>query len=212
MCGIAGFTVQQGSSSGKHSIEAMTGALAHRGPDAGNTWSDETVYLGHRRLSIIDLSESSNQPMHSANGRYVIVYNGELYNYRELKLELQRVAQGSTHQPYFFKTASDTEVILAAYQRWGSDCLSKFNGMFALAIYDTVEKSLFIARDRLGIKPLYYSFSNRQLVFASEIRSVLKSGLIEKKLNRSVLEDYFLYQTVHAPHTIIESVKMLMPG
>lgn len=212
MCGIAGFTAASDITNGKATIGLMTDALAHRGPDAGNTWNDDAVFLGHRRLSIIDLSESSNQPMSSTNDRYVIVYNGELYNYRELKLELQRVAQGSGNMPYFFRTNSDTEVILAAYQRWGTDCLSKFNGMFAFAIYDREEKSLFIARDRLGIKPLYYSLQDKQLVFASEIRSLLRSGRVEKKLDRRVLQDYFLYQTVHAPLTIIENVSMLMPG
>lgn len=213
MCGIAGFTVS-GSNEKNYSgiISSMVNALKHRGPDVQNTWNDSTTYLGHARLSIIDLSETSNQPMHSGDNRYVIIYNGELYNYRELKLELQRVAHGTGNQPYFFKTNSDTEVILAAYQRWGVECLSKFNGMFAFALYDTVEKTLFIARDRLGIKPLYYSYKNDQLVFASEIRSLLSSGFVERKLNRSVIGEYFLYQTVHAPNTIIEEVKMLMPG
>ncbi len=216
MCGIAGFTVNSTTkipiAIGTAIISEITRTLAHRGPDAENCWNDETVYLGHRRLSIIDLSESSNQPMHSSDDRYVIVYNGELYNFKELKLELQRVSQGSTDKPYFFKTNSDTEVVIAAYERWGSDCLNKFNGMFAFALYDKQDKSLFIARDRLGIKPLYYSFQNQQLVFASEIRAVLKSGFVKRTINKTSLEDYFLYQTVQSPDTIIEDVKMLMPG
>lgn len=214
MCGIAGFTITAADSEEKNksAITAMVHALKHRGPDAQSQWQDETVCLGHARLSIIDLSNASNQPLHSSCNRYVIVYNGELYNYRDLKLELQRVAQGSDRQTYFFKTNSDTEVILAAYQRWGVDCLDKFNGMFAFAVYDKLEKLLFIARDRVGIKPLYYSYRNNQFVFASEIRSVLASGLTERKLNREVINEYFLYQTVHAPNTIIEGVKMLMPG
>jgi len=213
MCGIAGFTVS-GSDSKNYAglISSMVNTLKHRGPDAQNIWNDDSVYFGHARLSIIDLSESSNQPMHSADNRHVIIYNGELYNYRELKLELQRVAQGTGNLPYFFKTNSDTEVVLAAYQRWGVECLSKFNGMFAFALYDTVEKTLFIARDRMGIKPLYYSYKNDQLVFASEIRSLLSSGFVERKLNRDVIAEYFLYQTVHAPNTIVQDVKMLMPG
>ena len=213
MCGIAGFTVS-GSDSKNYAavISAMVNALKHRGPDAQNSWNNETTYLGHARLSIIDLSAASNQPMHSSDGRYVIVYNGELYNYKDLKLELQRVAHGSSNLPYFFKTNSDTEVVLAAYQRWGVDCLGKFNGMFAFALYDTVEKTLFIARDRLGIKPLYYSYKNDQLVFASEIRSLLSSEFVERKLNLDAVSEYFLYQTVHAPETIVKDVKMLMPG
>jgi asparagine synthase (glutamine-hydrolysing) len=212
MCGIAGFTVSAPNENHSQIISGMVHCLSHRGPDARNTWNSERVFLGHARLSIIDLSEASNQPMHSADGRYVIVYNGELYNYRELKLELQRVAQGATLLPYFFKTNSDTEVILAAYRKWGPECLQRFNGMFAFALYDTKEKTLFIARDRMGIKPLYYSFSNGNLVFASEIRSVLNSGFTNRKLDRSVISEYFSYQTVHAPNTLIEGVKMLMPG
>lgn len=213
MCGIAGFTVSGGDPK-NHSavISSMVECLKHRGPDARNTWNNQHVYLGHARLSIIDLSELSNQPMHSSDSRYVIVYNGELYNYKDLKLELQRVAHGTENLPYFFKTNSDTEVVLAAYQRWGVDCLSKFNGMYAFALYDTVENTLFIARDRVGIKPLYYSYKNDQLVFASEIRSVLSSGWVERKLNRDAVNEYFLYQTVHAPNTILQEVRMLMPG
>lgn len=214
MCGIAGFTNLSNTSDANNTavLSNMVKALSHRGPDAQNTWVDSTVSLGHARLSIIDLSEGSNQPLHSSDNRYVIIYNGELYNYRELKLELQRVAQGGSQQSYFFKTNSDTEVIIAAYQRWGVDCLDKFNGMFAFALYDKQERSLFIARDRVGIKPLYYTYKNEQLVFASELRSVLASGWIERKLNREVINEYFLYQTVHAPNTIIKDVQMLMPG
>ncbi len=213
MCGIAGFTIATGDNKNYSSvISAMVESLKHRGPNAQSSWNNETIYLGHARLSIIDLTESANQPMHSGDGRYVIIYNGELYNYKDLKLELQRMAQGNTNLPYNFKTNSDTEVILAAYQRWGTDCLSKFNGMFAFALYDTIDKTLFIARDRVGIKPLYYAYVNDQLVFASEVRSILSSGLVERKLNRNAINEYFLYQTVHAPNTIIENVKMLMPG
>lgn len=218
MCGIAGFSVAAdapiaiGEKNYPAVISAMVDCLKHRGPDAKNTWNNKSTYLGHARLSIIDLSEASNQPMHSSDGRYVIVYNGELYNYRDLKLELQRVAQGTGNLPYFFKTNSDTEVVLAAYQRWGVDCLNKFNGMYAFALYDTVEHVLFIARDRVGIKPLYYYYDNAKLVFASEIRSVLNSGFVDRKLNHDAIGEYFLYQTVHAPNTIIKDVKMLMPG
>lgn len=213
MCGIAGFTTTQSASENYNdAIASMVNAMKHRGPDAQNSWNNASVYLGHARLSIIDLSETSNQPMLSGDGRYVIVYNGELYNYRELKLELQRVSFGSKEQAYFFKTNSDTEVILAAFIRWGTSCLDKFNGMFAFALYDTQENSLFMARDRMGIKPLYYSYTNKQLVFGSEIRTLLSSGFVPRKLNKSVLNEYFLYQTVHAPNTIIDGVNMLMPG
>ena len=213
MCGISGI-ISSGLSSDKiiPALQRMNKAIAHRGPDAEGIWNDDFAYLGHRRLSIIDLSDAGKQPMHSYNNRYVITYNGELYNYKELRLQLQRAIQGTHEQPYFFSTQTDTEVILASYMRWGKDCLQHFNGMFAFAIYDKQEKTVFIARDRMGIKPLYYSNKNNTLIFASEIRAVLQSGLIEKNIDRDSLVDYLQYQTVHAPDTMIEGVKMLMPG
>lgn len=213
MCGIAGIvSAELGVTKAKDALQQMNNALSHRGPDAEGTWNDEYAYLGHRRLSIIDLSEAGKQPMHSYDKRYVIVYNGELYNYKELRLQLQRAIQGTTERPYFFSTQSDTEVILASYMRWGKDCLKYFNGMFAFAIYDREQKDLFVARDRLGIKPLYYSVKDKSLLFASELRALLRSGIVEKKINNAALTDYLRYQTVHAPHTIVEDVKMLMPG
>jgi asparagine synthase (glutamine-hydrolysing) len=211
MCGINGI-ISAGlpEQKGKELLKKMNACLSHRGPDADGTWNAGDVFLGHRRLSIIDLSESSNQPMVSNNGRYVIIYNGELYNYKELKFELQRSMQGNL--PYVFRTASDTEVIIAAYIRWGKECLDKFNGMYAFALYDTVEKELFIARDRLGIKPLYYYNQSNAFVFSSEIRPLLQTGLIEKKIDGDALIQYVQYQTVHAPLTIVQDVLMLMPG
>ncbi|HTA62099.1 MAG TPA: asparagine synthase (glutamine-hydrolyzing) [Bacteroidia bacterium] len=213
MCGIAGIIssyVQKDKA--LTALQRMNNAIAHRGPDAEGVWSDDFAYLGHRRLSIIDLSDSGTQPLHSYDNRYVIIYNGELYNYKELRLQLQRAIQGTQEQPCFFKTQTDTEVVLAAYIRWGADCLHRFNGMFAFAIYDKQEKNIFIARDRMGIKPLYYSFQNNTLVFASELRAVLQSNLIDKKINQDALVDYLQYQTVHAPNTMVNGVKMLLPG
>jgi len=213
MCGIAG--IISSTVSKDKAVSALlqiNSAIAHRGPDAEGVWNDGHAYLGHRRLSIIDLSDSGTQPLHSYDNRYVIIYNGELYNYKELRLQLQRAIQGTNQQPYFFKTQTDTEVILAAYMRWGADCVQHFNGMFAFAVYDKQEKTIFIARDRMGIKPLYYSYKNNTLVFASELRAVLKSGLTGKKVSADALVDYLQYQTVHAPITIIDEVKMLLPG
>jgi asparagine synthase (glutamine-hydrolysing) len=211
MCGINGI-ISAGISEqkGKELLNKMNTCLSHRGPDADGTWNSENVFLGHRRLSIIDLSEASNQPMVSNDGRYVIIYNGELYNYKELKFELQRSMQGNL--PYVFRTASDTEVVIAAYIRWGKECLSKFNGMYAFALYDTAEKELFIARDRLGIKPMYYATENNTFVFSSEIRPILQTGLVEKRIDENALIQYVQYQTVHAPLTIVKDVLMLMPG
>lgn len=214
MCGINGIIVKENTSNQSFvpALKKMNKALAHRGPDADGVWNDDVVFLGHRRLSIIDLSDAGNQPLHSSDGRYVIVYNGELYNYKELKFELQRAVQGTSERPYIFATNTDTEVIIAAYARWGKDCVSRFNGMFAFALWDKQDKSLFIARDRLGIKPLYYSIADKRLVFSSEIRALLESGEVPRKLSYEGLVDYLRYLTVNAPVTMVEGVKMLMPG
>ncbi|MCE3227674.1 MAG: asparagine synthase, glutamine-hydrolyzing [Bacteroidetes bacterium] len=213
MCGITGIIAGKFASEKRESIvKAMNKTLSHRGPDNDGTWGADDACFGHRRLSIIDLSVESNQPFFSNDKRYVIVYNGELYNYRDLKLELQRSQHGTSQLPYFFKTNSDTEVVLAAYIRWGNDCLRYFNGMYAFAIYDTVEKKTFIARDRLGVKPLYYYYGDEAFMFSSEIRPILHSGVKTFSLNKEVLAEYFMYQTVLAPNTIVKGIKMLMPG
>ncbi|MEZ4933746.1 MAG: asparagine synthase (glutamine-hydrolyzing) [Saprospiraceae bacterium] len=203
MCGIAG-VISEKNNLDKSIIQNMTDALAHRGPDAGAIYQDGKAALGHRRLSIIDLSELSNQPMLSHDGRYIIVFNGELYNFKEVKKEINN---------YPFKSSGDSEVILAAYIKWGVDCLRRFNGMFAFAIWDKIEESLFVVRDRLGIKPLYFSYkAESHFIFASEIRSILKSGLTSRQIDRCGLSDYINYQTVHAPKTIIKDIFQLMPG
>lgn len=213
MCGITGIVSQALIKEKRQGIvQGMNDRLAHRGPDSDGIWSGDSVCLGHRRLSIIDLSCESNQPFFSNDKRYVIVYNGELYNYKDLKLELQRAAFGTAEQPYFFKTNSDTEVILAAFIRWGSKCLQFFNGMYAFAIYDTQKKKLFIARDRIGVKPLYYYYGDEGFIFASEIRPLIHSGIRSFELNKEVLAEYFMYQTVLAPNTMVKGIKMLMPG
>lgn len=213
MCGITGINSHSLNKEKCESVvRGMNARLAHRGPDSEGIWSEENICLGHRRLSIIDLSCEGNQPFFSNDKRFVVVYNGELYNYKDLKLELQRAAFGTNEQPYFFKTNSDTEVILAAFIRWGSKCLQFFNGMYAFAVYDTVDKKLFIARDRVGVKPLYYYYGDEGFVFASEIRPIIHSGIKSFELNRNVLSEYFMYQTVLAPNTIVKGIKMLMPG
>lgn len=202
MCGLTGI-LSFTNTPPAGSIQQMNQALAHRGPNAEGAWAEGRIALGHRRLSIIDLSAAGQQPMHSADGRYVMVFNGEIYNYRELRAELT---------DYPFSTQTDSEVLLAAYIHWGQSCLSKLKGMFSLAIWDRTEKSLFISRDRLGIKPLYYYINRQYLVFASELRSLLASGLVPRQLSAKGLVDYLRYQTVHAPATILEGVYMLMPG
>lgn len=213
MCGINGFIPAQSlNEQATAVVKKMNAKLAHRGPDSDGVWQDDTVCLGHRRLSIIDLSPESNQPFFSYDNRYVIVYNGELYNYKELKLELQRSSQGSGDVPYFFKTSSDTEVILAAFIRWGKKCLDLFNGMYAFAIYDTHTHKLLIARDRIGVKPLYYYYGDEGFMFSSEIRPIIHSGIRSFSLNKEVVAEYAMYQTVFAPNTIIKSIKTLLPG
>lgn len=213
MCGINGFISTSFSKEQKSNIvQKMNLRLAHRGPDNDSLWSDNLVCFGHRRLSIIDLSPESNQPFVSNDKRYVIVYNGELYNYKDLKLELQRTAHGSAAIPYFFKTNSDTEVVLAAFIRWGSQCLQYFNGMFAFSIFDTETKKLFLARDRVGVKPLYYYYGDEGFLFSSEVRPIIHSGIKSFTINKDVLAEYVMYQTVLAPNTIVKGIKMLMPG
>jgi asparagine synthase (glutamine-hydrolysing) len=202
MCGINGLLGLQQQDRAGNIVGRMNRALQHRGPDDEGIFVEEGVALGHRRLSIIDLSNAGHQPMQSHDGRYVLVFNGEIYNYQQLKKQLD----------YPYRTGTDTEVILAAYAKWGAGCLEHLNGMFAFALFDREEKKVLIARDRLGIKPLYYYTNQGMLAFSSELRPLLQSGLVSKKVDRQALEDYLRYQTVHAPATIVEGVKMLMPG
>jgi asparagine synthase (glutamine-hydrolysing) len=199
MCGINGFTF-----SDEALIQKMNNCLAHRGPDDQGTFVDEQISLGHRRLSIIDLSEKGHQPMESMDRRHVLIFNGEIYNFNEIKDELAKVG-------HKFDSVSDSEVILTAYKEYGAECLQKFNGMFAFAIWDKREKELFIARDRIGIKPLYYYHAGKRLIFSSEIKSILKHP-VERKLNMDALNIYFRTLYIPAPLTMFDCVKKLEPG
>ena len=212
MCGINGIVGLDNKAESNALVKKMNTKMAHRGPDDEGVYSDTNIAMGQRRLSIIELSSAGHQPMWSSNKRYCIVYNGELYNFKQLRFDLERTSQGSNDAPYHFATATDTEVIIAAYMRWGADCLSRFNGMYAFAIWDTEKKELFIARDRMGIKPLYYYQHNGMFLFSSEVRSLLASDLVPRKLNEAALSDYLRYQTVLAPQTMVKNVMMLMPG
>jgi len=203
MCGINGILGLRGINNPSITIEKMNTRLAHRGPDSEGVFINDAVALGHRRLSIIDVSDAGNQPFHSADGKLTMVFNGEVYNYLELKAELDTSS---------FKTKTDTEVVLAAYAKWGIDFLSKLNGMFALAIWDEENRQLILARDRIGIKPLYYHFREDGVVFSSEIRSLLASELVPKNLDSNSVIDYLRYQTVHGPNTILEGVHLLEAG
>lgn len=203
MCGISGVLFHSEAST---LIQKMVNVQHHRGPDATQLYLSENNHcaLGHNRLSIIDLSAQGNQPMLSADKRFVLVFNGELYNYKELKKELQ--------SSYTFTTQTDTEVLLAAWITWGDTCLNKFIGMFAFAIWDTHSQTLFAARDRFGVKPFYYSLSNQTLRFASEIKTLWESG-ITKTANDQVWANYFCYGTYGLPHqTFWQQIQQLPAG
>lgn len=204
MCGIAGlYNVPETAERKSHAIRAMTDSLRHRGPDGGQIFIDNNVALGHRRLSIIAPVESANQPMR--RGPLVIVYNGELYNYREEKERLQSIGTA-------FHTESDTEVILALYESEGTSCFKRLNGIFAFAIYDERTGRLVCARDHLGIKPFLYAERGKGILFASELKSLLSSSMIERSIDQEAL--YLLLQTgsVPQPHTMVKDIKALMPG
>ena len=203
MCGIAGILDLRGRPLDKSIIRKMTDAMAHRGPDSDGFYDGDEIGLGHRRLSIIDLSTAANQPFIDPSGRYVMVFNGEMYNYQEVKAMLPE---------YPFRTTSDTEAMLAAYIRWGADCIQYFRGMFAFVVWDREKKEFFAARDRMGVKPFYFSRQGDLFLFASETRSILASGLLAGRLNQDALADYFSYQSVPFPVTMIEGIEQLEAG
>ena len=206
MCGIAGiFHSGTPKPVDPVRVERMCDALVHRGPDGAGIWTGPGVGLGHRRLSIIDVA-GSPQPMHSADGRAVLVFNGEIYNFRELRRELQ--ADGAQ-----FRTDGDSEVILAAYQRWGVDCLSRFNGMFAFALYDVDKRELFLARDRLGVKPLFMTaLSDGSIAFSSELKGLLAHPLMRKQIDPLAIEDYMTWGYVPDHRSILKGVEKLPAG
>jgi asparagine synthase (glutamine-hydrolysing) len=183
----------------------MLDAIVHRGPDGEGSFIDDSYAVGHRRLAIIDLSAAGHQPRESSNGRYVISYNGEVYNFNELRLELE--AKG-----YQFHSRTDTEVVLNAFCEWGTKSFNKFNGMFALAIWDKKEKSLLLARDRYGIKPLYYSSENNVFTFGSEVKALLASGYVKARMNPEGLLEYLTFQNFFSDQTLFSGVKMLPAG
>ncbi len=204
MCGITGIINFNQKPVEKSEVKVMMSKMKHRGPDDEGLFIEDNVGLGFVRLSILDLSIAGHQPMYSHDNRYVIIYNGEVYNYIEIKEELKH--------KYQFVTGTDTEVIIAAYQEWGEACLDKFNGMFAFVIYDTKTKDIFGARDRYGIKPFYYYQDSERFIFASEIKSILP--LLEKKEpNDDLIYDYLLYnRTDHTEDTFFKSIKKLQHG
>lgn len=205
MCGITGIMVPSGIDVDQATVRAMTDEIAHRGPDGDGYYFGQTVALGHRRLSIIDI-EGGAQPMYGADRQVVLSYNGEIYNFRNLRRELENLG-------HTFKTYSDTEVLLEAYLEWGKDCVSRLRGMFAFAIWDSRKQELFLARDRIGIKPLYYALLPGGIfIFASELKAILKHKQLSRKLRIDALEDYLMLGYVPDPKTIIEGVCKLPPA
>jgi len=205
MCGITGiWAFNEVGRCNLTNLEKSTKSLSHRGPDHHGTFDDYFVGLGHRRLSIIDTSANGNQPMQTPNGRFVLTFNGEIYNYQELRRSLE--SKGIS-----FQSDSDSEVLLQLYAHEGKNCLQKLNGFFAFAIYDSQEKSLFIARDRMGIKPLLYFQDEFKFAFASEMQAILAYG-IEKQLDQEALQYYLQLNYTPAPLTMMKGVKKLLPG
>ncbi|RHW76437.1 XrtA/PEP-CTERM system amidotransferase [Colwellia sp. RSH04] len=205
MCGITGFiNLKAGTEVNQALLAQMNQAQFHRGPDEGGEFIDEHVALGHRRLSIIDLS-SGQQPMLSDDSNYVLIFNGEIYNFKAIRKELEQLGHS-------FHSHSDTEVILHAYMQWDERCVEKLQGMFTFAIWNKAEQSLFIARDRLGIKPLFYAIINETLYFASELKSIALVPGLDKKIDAKAIEQYFALGYVAEPHTIYQQVAKLSPG
>ena len=205
MCGIVGLINYDGLDVSFSSLKGMTDAISHRGPDGEGHWHEGGAGFGHRRLAIIDLSEEANQPMISSDQRYILTYNGEVYNFKEIRDELR--AKG-----YSFQSSSDTEVVLYSLIEWKEKALLKFNGMFALSFWDKKEKNLLLARDRYGIKPLYYSEEGNSLCFASEQKAILAQPNFDRTINRKALLEYFTFQNIFTDQTLISGIQLMPAG
>src|SRR5688572_14648772 len=204
MCGLSGFIDLRAAPAPAESLRRMNATLAHRGPDAEGYFDAGAAHLGHRRLAVIDIP-SSLQPMASADGRCTLVYNGELYNFRVLRAELE--ALGRT-----FRTRGDTEVLLQAYEQWGARCLERLQGMFAFAVWDEREQSLFAARDHLGVKPFHYYWDGSLLAFASELKALVAHPGVKREVDLDALSLYLEAQFIPAPRTIYRAIRKLEAG
>lgn len=205
MCGIVGVLDLTGEPVDTVVLKRMTDAIAHRGPDGEGFYTDGGLGFGHRRLSIIDLSDAAAQPLKNETGDVVLIYNGEIYNYRELRAELE----GKGHR---FRSATDSEVIVHGYEQWGDDCVLRFNGMFAFALWDHRQQRLLLARDRYGVKPLYYWHDGRALVFGSEVKALLPHPRVRVEVDRPALLEYFTFQNQFGDRTLFGNVHMLPAG
>lgn len=208
MCGFTGVLVFQDSSYRvqRPLIQAMTDAIQHRGPDGEGIWiaEDGKIGLGFRRLSIIDLSTLANQPMSNRDGTIQLVFNGEIYNHADIRKELSHYPWKTDH--------SDTEVILHAFEEWGIDCIHRFRGMFAIALWDVKHRELWLIRDRIGVKPLYYSIHNGRIAFASEIKALLQDPDQKRSVHEEALYHYLSFLTTPAPQTLFAGIQKLPPA
>jgi asparagine synthase (glutamine-hydrolysing) len=205
MCGIVGICNLNGDPVPAGLVKAMTDIMAYRGPDGEGHYMEGAIGLGHRRLAVIDLTAASHQPMMSACGRYVLTYNGEIYNFQELRAELET-------KGYWFRSRSDTEVVLNAFVEWQEKCLDRFNGMFAFAIWDRRERRLFLGRDRYGVKPLYWYAKSGVFIFSSEIKAILKHPQVSRAICFPALNEYFTFQNIFSELTLFEGIRLLPPG
>lgn len=205
MCGIVGLINLNNVAVAPPILKRMTDEIAHRGPDGEGHWIEGNVGLGHRRLAILDLSPAGHQPMVSADHRFVLTYNGEIYNFRELRAELEAIG-------YWFRSKTDSEVVLYALAEWGVQALERFNGMFALALWDRKSQTLRLARDRYGIKPLYYAQQGNLFMFGSEQKAMLTVPGFERQLDQPALLEYFTFQNFFTDHTLLRGVKLLPAG
>lgn len=205
MCGIAGILNLDGAPVDEALLPPMTDAIAHRGPDGEGRWVEGPVGFGHRRLAIIDLTSLGNQPMISADHRYVLSYNGEVYNFRELRTELEAAG-------YWFRSQTDSEVVLYAFAKWGPECVHRFNGMFAYAVWDRKERTLHLARDRYGIKPLYYGQWGDTFIFGSEQKAILEHPDAKRVIDKKALLEYFTFQNIFTDRTLLQNIRMFPPA
>lgn len=207
MCGIVGFVTNKAFVNLKNSFAGMVSSLSHRGPDGSGIFTDDEagLGLGHSRLAVIDLSDAGHQPMCSDDREIWITYNGEIYNYKKIREKLEK-------NGFRFRSLTDTEVIINAYRQWGIDCLQHFNGMFAFAIWDRSKQRLFLARDRMGIKPLYYYFKADMFLFASELKALMMFDGFKKEVDKDALPFFLHYQYIPAPSTIFKNTFKLLPG
>ncbi len=205
MCGIVGVLEPASRNQDSVTLGRMLATMAHRGPDGEGQYVDGPIQLGHRRLSIIDLSEAGAQPMANEDGAAVLTFNGEIFNFPALRIELEAAG-------HVFRSNTDCEVVLHGYEEWGARVLDRLNGMFAFAIWDRSRELLFLARDRYGVKPLYWYNRSGAFIFASEIKAILAHRAVSRDLCYPALNEYFSFQNVFSDLTLFEGVRLLPPA